>query len=58
MAYQMHANLAFTDCSSAMVAVAMDTDVLGYRQPTRTSDKRTLVLSAALLTAFVECIAM
>ena len=52
------ADLAFADTSRTMTAVTVHTDIIRHRLAVRTRDKRTLVLRAALLAAFVECIAV
>ena len=57
-AYETHTNLAFTDTSCTMAAVAVDADLLGDGTVTGTCNKRTLVLCATLLTALVECVAV
>jgi len=57
-AYKTHTNLAFTDASCTMAAVAVDADLLRDGTVTGTCNKWTLVLCATLITALVECVAM
>ena len=55
---EMCTDLAFTDSPSTMTAVAVHTEMLRTGRYVCTCRKRTLILCATLLTAFMKCIAV